>query len=106
VPSEQKVVFMTEEKLKAEFKIKLHRDDMSQVQFFNGVIAAYLNEHEDFLNWFSQYRAESNSHRSRGKRHLLEKEEQLARANISKFGLDENDIESIFDLIEQSRLEP
>ena len=106
MPGTERVVFTTNEKLKAELKIKLHRDDMSQVRFFNGVISAYLNEQEDFLNWFSRYRAESNSHHSRSKRNLLEKEERDAKLNVTKFGLDEDDIESIFDLIEQSRLEP
>ena len=102
----EKVIFLTSEKTKAELKIKLHRDAMSQTQFFNGVIAAYLNDQDDFLKWFSQYRAKSNSHGSKSKRNLLQKEEYDASLNAKKFGLNKDEIESIFDLIESPRLEP
>lgn len=102
----EKIIFLANEKTKAELKIKLHRDGMSQTQFFNGVIAAYLSDQGDFLKWFSQYRVESNSHGSKSKRNMLQREEHEASQNIKKFGLNKDELESIFDLIENPRLEP
>ena len=102
----EKIIFLTSEKTKAELKIKLHRDGMSQTQFFNGAIAAYLNDQVDFLKWFSKHRTESNSHGSKSKRNLLQKEEHEANQNVKKFGLNKDELESIFDLIKNPRLEP
>ena len=51
----QKIVFYDTEKRKAELKIKLHGDGLSQADFFRSVIIAYLSDVVIFMQCFLYY---------------------------------------------------
>ncbi len=101
----EKVQFYLTEKDKAELKIKLHSDGMTQTRFFAGVAKAYLLNDHEFYNWFARFRSRQSSLGGKRKRIMVEKEEEVARQTMKKFGFDQEEIESIFDLIEKEYTE-
>ena len=50
-----KIMFSVSERTKADFKIRLQHDSMTQVKFFNSIMEGYLEKDEDF-DWQSLLR--------------------------------------------------
>jgi len=92
-----RVIFETTEGLKAAFKIKLHRDGLTQVMFFNSIVQAYVNDEPALLEWVQETRASLIKNKSRSNK--LIREENAAAMTASDFGLTDSDIENIFDII-------
>tara|TARA_B100000131_G_C18032031_1_gene578867 strand:- start:391 stop:708 length:318 start_codon:yes stop_codon:yes gene_type:complete len=92
-----RVIFETTENLKAAFKIKLHRDGLTQVMFFNSVVQAYVDDDPALLEWVQEIRANLIKNKSRSNK--LNREEAAAAMTASDFGLTDSDIENIFDII-------
>ena len=92
-PPKERVIFEVAEKAKADLKIALHRDGLTQTMFFNAVVAAYNEHDENFLAWFEIARGKITKNKSRQK--MLGKEE--------KFGFNKDELEDIFDIIAEER---
>ena len=78
---------------------KLNFDDITKFFFFNEYIKAYLDEDKDlmpFVNKIKEKSMLSRKFRLKKARELRKKEKEI----INKFGLNANEIENIFDLIE------
>jgi len=99
--SAEKVQFYLSEKDKADLKIKLYSDGMTQSGFFAGVAKAYLSGDHVFYDWFARFRNQESDLGGKRKKAIVEKEEENARQTMKKFGFDQEEIESIFDLIEK-----
>lgn len=96
----KKVVFYENEKKHADFKIRLHYDGLGQSEFFRAIIAGYINQDEDLLNYIARYQEEHSKH-SKVKR-AESKKLLVAGTEVSKkFGLEKKEIENIFDLLEK-----
>ena len=93
------IVFNSLEPLDIELRIKLKFDDITKFWFFNEYIKAYLLDDpllQPFIQKVKETSMMARKHRLKKNRQLLEKEKDI----INRFGLDPNDIEDIFDLIE------
>ena len=99
---EKRIVFYETDNHHAELKIKLHYDGIGQGEFFRGVIEAYLSDEENISNFVSSYK-EKNNKQSKRQRKIINKESQSAKELKNTFALGENDIESIFDLLEEEQ---
>lgn len=97
----QKIVFYDTEKRKAELKIKLHGDGLSQADFFRSVISAYISEEGNFMQWFEEYFTTNSKIKSKAIKNKTSKQRKAAQQIKSSFGLDKKDIENIFDILEQ-----
>ena len=97
---EKKIVFNETDSRHAELKIKLHYDGLKQGEFFRAIVEAYLSEDENMIKFISSYK-EKNNKQGKRKRTLVNKGRREAKDTKSKFALDKNDIESIFDLLEK-----
>ena len=97
----ERVIFEVAEKAKADLKIALHRDGLTQTMFFNAVVAAYNEHDENFLAWFEIARGKITKNKSRQK--MLGKEEATAAQNMKKFGFNKDELEDIFDIIAEER---
>ena len=92
----KKIVFTDTDHRHAQFLIRLNHDGLKQSQFFRAIITAYINsdvriqEYIDEVTNFS-LKKKQKSKRLRAKGH----------ATASDFGLQDSEIESIFDLIEE-----
>ena len=99
-PEEAKTITIDSlETLDTNLRIKLKFDDITKFWFFNEYIKGYLLD-DPLLQPFIQKIKESSmlarKHKLKKNRELFKKEKQI----INKFGLDPDEIEDIFDLIE------
>jgi len=99
--AKERIVCEISEKAKADLKIALHRDNLTQAMFFSAVVEAYNKRDQNFMAWFEPARAGISKNKSRQR--MLKREEVAANENMKKFGFDQNEIESIFDIIAEER---
>ena len=96
----KRVVFTENDQTHANLRIRLHYDGIRQSDFFRGCISAYLNQSKGFMNFFESLKSEKSSIsnvRNQKSAKLRKKGEELK----SHFALDPNEIENIFDMIEE-----
>ena len=93
----KKIVFYDSDKRYADLKIRLMHDKISQAQFFRSIVTGYIEQDEDVLNFIDKLKQRAKAKKSiKESRKLITKGKEL----ISDLSLDENEKNSIFDLIE------
>jgi hypothetical protein len=93
----KKIVFYDSDKRYADLKIRLMHDKISQAQFFRSIVTGYIEQDEDVLNFVDKLKQRTQTKKSvKENRKLITKGKEL----ISDLSLDENEKNSIFDLIE------
>jgi hypothetical protein len=99
-PEEAKTITIDSlETLDTNLRIKLKFDDITKFWFFNEYIKGYLLDDpllQPFIEKIKETSMMARKHKLKKNRQLREKEKEV----INKFGLDPNEIEDIFDLIE------
>ena len=99
-PEEAKTITIDSlETLDTNLRIKLKFDDITKFWFFNEYIKGYLLDDpllQPFIEKIKESSMMARKHKLKKNRQLLEKEKEIK----NKFGLDPNEIEDIFDLIE------
>ena len=99
-PEEAKTITIDSlETLDTNLRIKLKFDDLTKFWFFNEYIKGYLLDDpllQPFIEKIKESSMMARKYKLKKNRQLLEKEKDI----INKFGLDANEIEDIFDLIE------
>ncbi len=96
----KKFMFYDTAKRQADLKIRLEYDGMNHSSFFRAMITGYLEQAREILSYLDKYKA---SHQIQGKnkrdasKRIYNKSEQVKK----QFALDNNDIQGIFDLLEQ-----
>ncbi len=98
--STKRIVFTDSDKRHADLKVRLDYDSLSQTEFFRSMVTGYIEKDPRIVEYLYEWREQNKKH-SKKKRNkserLLVKGEEIK----SKFGLDESEIESIFDLLEE-----
>ena len=97
----KKICFESTDKLHADLKIRLHYDDLKIREFFIDVVSGYVDRNEHmlaFIEELKEKKAMSNPRRNKVKRARLKEEE-----TIKQFGLNKDEIENIFDIIEKEQ---
>ena len=97
----KKVVFYDSDKRYADLKIRLQHDGLSQAKFFRSILTGYLTQDPDLLNFIDKVKIEKGK-KSNSKKRNKEIRELINTGNekAEKILLDENDIENIFDILE------
>ena len=99
-PEEAKVITISSlETLDNNLRIKLKFDDITKFWFFNEYIKGYLLDDpllQPFIEKVKETSMMAKKYKLKKNRQLLEKEKEIK----NKFGLNPDDIENIFDLIE------
>ena len=92
--NKKKIVFNDTVRRHAELKIKLKYDNLSQQNFWDICVDAYLTDNPNMRSVIEE--------KQKGKtiKEQREKEIKKSKETKMKFGLDEMEQESIFDLIE------
>ena len=93
----KKVIFYDTDKRYADLKVRLAHDKLSQAQFFRGIVTGYIEQDETVLDLVDRLK-----HRTQTKKSIKESRELITRGKelISDLSLDEDEKNSIFDLIE------
>jgi hypothetical protein len=103
--SAEKISFYDTEKRKANLKIKLHYDGLTQADFFRGIVTAYLEEEENLYKWLGEFKKTKSKIKNSTVRARAEKEDRAAKQITKKFGITAEEIEDMFDLLEEEHPE-
>lgn len=96
----KKFMFYDTEKRQADLRIKLQHDGMTQSTFFRVMMSGYLNDDENILNYLNKFQEKykmRGKHKIKKARKVVEKGREIKK----QFGIDETEIENIFDLVEE-----
>lgn len=95
----KQICFESNDKLHADLKIRLHHDGLKIKEFFNRTVEAYVEGNENILAFVEELKKEKSV--SKTKRNKMNKARQKQKETIKQFGLDKDDIENIFDILER-----
>ena len=95
----KQICFESNDKLHADLKIRLHYDGLRIKEFFNLFVEAYVGGNEHVLAFVEELKEAKSI--SRAKRNKMSRGRKKQKETVRQFGLDKNDIESIFDILER-----
>ena len=102
--AEKQVCFEDFDKKHADLKIRLHYDGLRQNEFFRLVMRKYIDKDKNMMKIIDEYKEQ------KGNQSVLnrKKSKQLiegGREQEKKFVLNANEVEDIFDLLEEEHSE-
>ena len=97
-----KISWQDTDKRRAEFMIQLKHDGITITKFLRAVLTGYLSRDSSIVNFIERYKIESGSQSNR-KAKISASLEKKGEVNKRKFGigLDDSEIENIFDVLEK-----
>ena len=98
--NKKKVIYYEVPKKHADLKIRWQYDGLGQTEFFCLLTTAYLQQDERILSIINEYKKENSIHNN-AKREKTQKLYEKKKQIESKFALKGEEIESIFDILEQ-----
>ena len=94
----KKIVFDDTDIRHAKLKIRLGQDNLSQAEFFRAIVSGYLEKDKDIIKFISAYKEENNI-QSKTNLKKLENDYERADNQMEKFGIKDEELENIFDII-------
>ena len=101
--NKKQICFESNAKLHADLKICLHRDEIKIKQFFNEVVKGYVSNNKNMTAFIKEIKEKKGVSLARQKKDKENHHKQ--QSIINQFALNENDIESIFDILEKEHPE-
>ena len=98
--NQKRISFMDTDKRIAELQIRLKHDGLTKTKFFRTVLTGYLERDPVLIDFLDTY-AESISTESKTNRKKAKTLQNQGAKNKIKFGLNEGEIEDIFDMLEK-----
>ncbi len=92
----KRIVFTENDHRHAQLVLKLKYLRISQAAFFRHLITGMLNDDERIVEYVNEISASSKVRKSK-----TQKLQKIGTQKIRDFGLSEDDLENIFDLIEE-----
>jgi hypothetical protein len=80
------------------------RENITQADFFRACITGMSDNDKDLMNFIRRYKKEQNIGRKRDLK-ITKQEDDQADDLMSKFGIKDDELESIFDLIAEEHPE-
>ena len=97
----KKVVFDDTDIRHAKLKVRLEYDGLSQAEFFRSLITGYLEKDEYVMEYISRYK-ERNKKLSKRNMSYQKKDIETANDMLGQFGIKDEELENIFDVIAKS----
>jgi len=97
----KKVVFDDTDVRHAKLKVRLEYDGLSQAEFFRSLITGYLEKDEYVMEYISRYK-ERNKKLSKRNMSYQKKDIEIANDMLGQFGIKDEELENIFDVIAKS----
>ena len=94
------VQFKETDKRHADLRIRLHYDGFYQGEFFRDIITGYLKGDGNLIAYVEKVKENKRKY-NKGKLHKGKALHKKAREVEKQFALEEEEIENIFDIIEQ-----
>jgi len=100
----KKVMFYDTDKRHADLKIRLQHDSLTQSAFFRAMITGYLEKDSRIVEYIEDYK-EDNDIQNKVDRRKTSKLIKAGNEMEKAHGLKEEEIDNIFDMIEQEHPE-
>jgi len=97
---DKRISFMDTDKRNADLIIRLKQDGLTKTKFFRAILDGYLNQDDRIMEFVNEYKLESGS-QSKKKAKVVQSKIEQGKENKRKFGLNEDEIENIFDILEK-----
>ena len=94
----KRIVFDDTDIRHAQLKIRLQHDDLTQAEFFRALITGYIEKDKSIIRFLNSYK-EEKSIQSKKKRKIIQDDLEEADHLMAKFGIKDEELENIFDLI-------
>jgi len=101
---EKRISFIDTDKRNADLLVRLKNDGLTKSKFFRAVLTGYLERDHLIVEFVDKYKLESQS-QSAVKAKKVKDLEQVGAENKRKFGLADQEIENIFDILEKEHPE-
>ena len=98
--NEKRISFMDTDKRNAELLIRLKHDGLTKTKFFRALLTGYLERDASIVDFIDRAKDDANV-QSKGRSQKNKKLEKAGNESKSKFGLNQGDIENIFDMLEK-----
>ena len=100
----KKIQFTDTDIRHAQLKIRLERENISQADFFRACITGMSDNDKDLMKFIRRYKEEQSIGRKRDLK-VTQQEDDQAEDLMAKFGIKDDELESIFDLIAEEHPE-
>jgi len=100
----KKIQFTDTDIRHAELKIRLERENLTQADFFRACVSGMSDNDKDLMKFIRRYKEEKSIGRKRDIK-ITKKEDEQADDIMAKFGIKDDELESIFDLIAEEHPE-
>ncbi len=100
-PNKKKVIFDDTDVRHARLKIRLEYDGLSQAEFFRSLITGYLENDKSVMEYITRYK-ESNKKMSKRSMKYQTRDMKIADDLLGQFGIGDEELENIFDVIAKS----
>jgi hypothetical protein len=95
---EKRVVFTDTDVRHAQLRIRLQHDNLSQADFFRALITGYLDNDGRIVKFLANYK-EKHGIQNKKKRGRVVEEIEQGEHLMEKFGIKDDELEGIFDMI-------
>ena len=95
---DKKVIFCDTHIRHAQLRIRLDYDGFSQSEFFRCLVTGYLNKDKNLMEYINEYK-KGNKVQSKRNIKYVEKDTNSANDLMTQFGIKDDELEDIFDLI-------
>tara|TARA_R110002126_G_scaffold282445_1_gene430890 strand:+ start:546 stop:869 length:324 start_codon:yes stop_codon:yes gene_type:complete len=100
----KKIQFTDTDIRHAQLKIRLERENITQADFFRACISGMSDNDKDLMKFVRRYKDENNIGRKRDQK-VSTKEDEHSEDIMLKFGIKDEELENIFDLIAEEHPE-
>ena len=97
---DKRISFMDTDKRNADLMIRLKHDGLTKTKFFRAILTGYLERDTNIVEFITDTKLK-NGYQSQAKAKIVEKLENEGAIRKSKLGLDNTEIENIFDILEK-----
>ena len=97
---DKKVAFVENTHQHAKLILKLRHDGVTQSKFFRAMIAGYIDNDDRIQSYIDEIKPQNKKKKARSKKLRNE-----GKQKMEDFGLNDGEIENIFDLIEEEHPE-
>jgi len=95
-----KIMFAVTERTKADFKLQLQYDSLTQVKFFRSIMEGYINKDSDLMTYVQRFKKQ-NSVQNNEQRNKIMTNIKKSTEIKNKFALGDDEVDNIFDILEK-----
>ena len=95
-----KIMFTVTQRTKADFKLQLQYDSLTQVRFFRSLMEGYINKDPDLMIYINKFKKENSVQNNQQRKKIMTNIKKATEVK-TKFALGDDEVENIFDILEK-----